>query len=100
VAWEEEGKGKGREPSSAADKGHPGMGSGDDPRLRALRRECGHHTATGSVASDVGAVADKWAADKWARPSKIFSNFQTPLKHANSKSKHFLAPKIFKLCMM
>jgi hypothetical protein len=55
VAWEEEGKGKGREPL-APDEGRPCMGSGGDWRLRALRRECGHHMMTGLVASDVGAI--------------------------------------------
>jgi hypothetical protein len=33
-------------------------------------------------------------------PVNIFSNFQTPLRFANSKRKYFLALKIFKLCTL
>jgi hypothetical protein len=50
------GKKNGRKPSTALDKDRPGMGSGDDWHLRALRRERGHRTVTGSVASGAGPV--------------------------------------------
>jgi hypothetical protein len=56
---EEEEKGKGMEPSSAPDKGPPAWAvaaTDGDQRLRTLRREHGHRTVTGSVASDMGAV--------------------------------------------
>jgi hypothetical protein len=54
ATWEEEGKGE--RTLLAPDKGHPGMGSGGDRRLRALRYERDHRTVTRSVASGMGVV--------------------------------------------
>jgi hypothetical protein len=99
-------KGKGSEPSSVPVKGCPGMGSGGDRCLCALRHEGGHRAVTRSVASGMGVVTGAhgwkpaWAVDWWARPGYKFS-FQFPIqpKFVNFKWKPSLAPKIFNLCM-
>jgi hypothetical protein len=68
------GKEKGREPSSARDKGRPGIGSGGDRCLCALRRECGHCAVT-----DAHGYKPVWATDWWARPSYKFT-FKFPIQ--------------------
>jgi hypothetical protein len=50
------GKKNGRKPSTALDKDRPGMGSGGNWHLCALRREHGHRGVTGSVASGTDPV--------------------------------------------
>jgi hypothetical protein len=76
---------------------------GDDQRppapsaLRAVSVATGNWAACGT-GQPSQVVKTEWAADRWARSSKIyFSNFQTLVKLTNSKRKLSHAEKMFKL---